>query len=194
MATALLVSEQRFKQWTQVDDNLRVEDITPFIIQAQDLYIQDTLGTSFYTRIKEGIVASDLNNDEKALLNDYIGPTLMQYALYLMLPSIKYKVVDKGIVSGTAEEAATTSLEELKFLRETTMDTAQFYNKRLTEFLCENPGLFPTYDAPGVKGMLPNKQNPYSSGLVIPRMRGTGTKTYCNCNDGCENCGYTNIN
>ena len=46
--TALLVSEQRMKQWTSLDENVRVEDITPFIINAQDIYIQDALGTKFY--------------------------------------------------------------------------------------------------------------------------------------------------
>jgi hypothetical protein len=192
--TALLVSEQRFKQWTQVDANLRVEDITPFIIQAQDLYIQDTLGTLFFTHIKDQIIASTLTNDEKTLLNDYIGPCLMQYALYLMMPSIKYKIVDKGLVSGTSEETASTSLEELKYLRENTLDTAQFYNKRLTEYLCDNPGMFNLYENPGTKGMYPNKQNPYSAGLVIPQRRGNGMYKYCNCDDGCEDCRYTNLN
>ena len=76
--TALLVSEQRMKQWTQLDDNVRMDDITPFILQAQDIYMQDTLGTKFYTRLKEGVIADDLDADEKLLLNDYIGPTLMQ--------------------------------------------------------------------------------------------------------------------
>jgi len=194
--TALLVSEQRFKQWTQVDANLKAEDITPFIIQSQDIYIQDTLGTKFYNHLKNQIIAGTLSNDEKDLLNDYIGPCLMQYALYLMLPGIKYKIVDKGVVSGSSEETSTTSLEELKYLREGALDTAQFYNKRLTQFLVENPGLFASYESPGSKGMLPNRQNPYSAGLVIPRPYGSGLKTNlnCDCYDGCSNCGYTNIN
>ena len=37
--TALLVSEQRLKQWTNLDSNVRVEDITPWIISAQDVCI-----------------------------------------------------------------------------------------------------------------------------------------------------------
>ena len=32
--TALLVSEQRMKQWTQLDDNVRMDDITPFIFTS----------------------------------------------------------------------------------------------------------------------------------------------------------------
>ena len=167
--TALLVSEQRLKQWTNLDSNVRVEDITPFIIQAQDIYIQDSLGTKFYNRIKDGIINANLTADEQTLLNDYIGPTLMQYALYLMMPGLKYKLVDKGVVSGSSEESTQTSLEELKYLRQSALDTAEFYNERLREYLLDNPGMFADYDAPGVDGMYPNKQTPYFSGLVVPK-------------------------
>ena len=167
--TALLVSEQRFKQWTQLDDNVRMNEITPFILQAQDIYMQDTLGTKFYTRLKNGIIANDLTADEGELLKNYIGPTLMQYALYLMMPSLKYKFVNQGIVSGTSEGTTPTTLDELQYLRQTALDTAEFYNKRLIKYFMDNPNMFPDYQNPGVDGMMPNKQNPYFSGLVVPR-------------------------
>ncbi len=169
--TALLVSEQRLKQWTQLDDNVRMNEITPFIIQAQDIYLQDTLGTKFYTRLKDGVIANDLTADEQLLLNEYVGPTLMQYSLYLMLPSIKYKIANQGILNGTSEETSPTTLDELQYLRASTLDTAEFYNKRLIKFFMDNPGMFPDYTNPGIKGMFPNKDNPYFSGLVVPNNR-----------------------
>ena len=181
--TALFVSEQRLKQWTSLDNNVRVEEITPFIINAQDIYVQDTLGTKFYTRLKNGIVGDDLNDDETLFLNEYVAPMIMQYALYLMMPSLKYKMVDKGILNGTSEETSPTSLDELKYLRQATLDTAEFYNKRVIEYLCDNPGMFPQYDAPGTDGMYPNKQNPYFSGLVTPRKH----KSYYD--QKCDDCG-----
>ena len=189
MATALLVSEQRLKQWTNLDSNVRVEDITPFIIQAQDLYIQDTLGYKFYTRIKDGIIADDLNASETTFLQDYIGPCLMQFALYLMLPGLKYRLTDKGVLSGSSEETTQTSLDELKYVRQTTLDTAEFYQKRMREYLMDNPGVFPQYDNPGTDGMYPNKQNPYFSGLVIPKKKNANYyEEKCPDCDECGNC------
>lgn len=167
--TALLVSEQRFKQWTQLDDNVRMNEITPFILQAQDIYMQNTLGTKFYDRLKAGIIANNLTADEQTLLKDYIGPALMQYALYLMMPSIKYKFVNQGIVSGTSEGTTPTTLDELQYLRQATLDTAEFYNKRIIKYFFDNPNMFPDYQNPGTDGMMPDKRNPYFSGLVVPR-------------------------
>ena len=79
--TVLLVSEQRMKQWTSLDNNIRIDVLTPSILNAQNLYIQDTLGTKFFDRLKAGVLANDLTVTESDFLRDYVGPTLMQYAL-----------------------------------------------------------------------------------------------------------------
>ena len=97
-AQAILISEQRVKQLTSLDQNVRVEDITPFIIQSQDLYLYPRLGFKFFERLKQGVIDNNLNADEQKLLNEYVGPMLANYAVYHMLPGLKYKFVDKGIL------------------------------------------------------------------------------------------------
>ena len=191
MALAILISEQRVKQLTNLDDNIRVEEITPFIIQSMDLYLQDRIGTKFFTRLKEGVIADDLNADEKTLLNDYIAPMLAHYSVYLMLPGLKYKLVEKGILSGESEETGTTSLEELKYLRQTVLDTAEFYDERLREYLCDVPsGTFPEYSQPGTDGMQPNHKTAYFSGLVVPKYFKAYNDKYPN--DECSDCTQSN--
>tara|TARA_R110001592_G_scaffold52108_8_gene159730 strand:- start:2508 stop:2819 length:312 start_codon:yes stop_codon:yes gene_type:complete len=82
-------------------------------------------------------------------------------------------MVEAGIVNGTSEETQATTLDEMKYLRESALDTAQFYNQRMLEYLQDNPGMFVTYNNPGTDGMLPNKDTPYFSGLQteIPLLR-----------------------
>ena len=193
MDTVLLVSEQRMKQWSSLDNNIRIDVLTPSILHAQDIYIQDTLGTAFYTRLKAGVVANDLTTNESTFLKDYVGPTLIQYALYLLLPSLKYKMVEKGILNGTSEETQPTTLDEMKYLREGAMDTAQFYNARMLEYLRDNPGMFALYTNPGTDGMYPNKQTPYFSGLQtnIPSRNDLYIYADCGC-DGNPDCGDCN--
>ncbi len=187
MENVLLVSEQRMKQWTSLDNNIRIDVLTPSIIQAQDIYIQDTLGTLFYKRLKGGVIANDLTVDESAFLKDYVGPCLIQYALYLLLPNLKYKMVEAGIVNGTSEETQATTLEEMQYLRESALDTAQFYNQRMLEYLQDNPGMFATYNNPGTDGMQPNKDTPYFSGLQteIPLLR-NDLYIYADCGLDCD--------
>lgn len=177
--TALLVSEQRLKQYTSLDVNTRVEEITPWLIAAQDVYVQDLLGTTFFNELKDGVINNTLNSNERGLLNNYIQPMLCHYALYLMLPSIKYKIVEKGLLSGTSEETAPTTLEELQYVRQAELDLAQFYQERTREYLRNNPGMFPSYDAWNtLDGMAPNRRRPYFSGLVTNGIRPNYTNYY----------------
>jgi len=187
MENVLLVSEQRMKQWTSLDNNIRIDLLTPSIIQAQDIYIQDTLGTKFYKRLKAGVIANDLTTDESTFLKDYVGPCLIQYALYLLLPNLKYKMVEAGIVNGTSEETQATTLEEMQYLRESALDTGQFYNQRMLEYLIDNPGMFADYTNPGTDGMYPNKDTPYFSGLQteIP-LRRNDLYIYADCGLDCD--------
>jgi len=187
MDNVLLVSENRMKNWTSLDNNIRIDVLTPSILNAQNVYIQDTLGTPFYNRFKEGVVANDLTTDEAAFLKDYIGPTLIQYALYELLPSLKYKMVEKGILNGTSEETSPTTLQELQYLRESTLDTAQFYDQRMKDFLQDYPNMFPIYRTWNTKGMSPNRQTAYFSGLQteIPR-RNEKLWIYNECGTSCD--------
>ena len=169
METVLLVSEQRMKQWTSLDNNIRIDVLTPCILNAQEIYIPDTLGTNFFNRLKEGGLLNDLTVNEEMFLKDYVGPTLMQYALYLLLPNLKYKMVEKGILNGTSEETGQTTLQELQFLREAAMDTAQFYDQRMKEFLIQNPAMFIQWLQWDNNGMPRNPRTSYFSGLQSQR-------------------------
>ncbi len=163
--TILLVSEQRMKEWTSLDNNIRIDVLTPSILNAQSVYIQDTLGSPFYNRLLNGVRDNDLTTDEETFLRDLVGPALMQYALYLIMPNLKYKFVEKGIVSGSSEETQATTLEELQYLRQTAIELAQFYDQRIKEYLQDYPNMFPVYRTWNNIGMQPNKEPAYFSGL-----------------------------
>ncbi len=192
METILLVSEQRMKQWTNLDNNIRIDVLTPSILNAQEIYIQDSLGTKFFVRLKEGVRDNDLTVSEEAFLKDYVGPSLMQYALYLLLPNLKYKFVEKGILNGTSEETAQTSLDELQYLRASTLETAQFYDERMRDFLKQNPNEFQQWKTWDGNGMPRNARSAYFSGLQtdIPRKHGLWIYDECgtDCDPDCSTC------
>lgn len=188
--TAILLSEQRLKQYTSLDINVRVDLITPYLISAQDIYVQDLLGTTFYNRIKSGVILNDLNAQEQELLNDYLQPLIAHYALYFMLPYIKYKIVEKGLLNGTSEETESTNLEDLQYIRQCELDLAQFYQERAREYLRNSPGVFPQYDAWNSRdGMSPNRERPYFSGLVTSGIKRYKTYYGEKCKDDCTDCG-----
>ena len=185
MATALFVTEEKIKSFTGIDDNVDPVLLYPFILQAQDFYIQQTCGTKLYNKLKELVVAkvsggTPIPQDYKTLLDDYVSPTVLHYAYYQALPQIKYRTTGKGVVSGTSEVAQSISLEELQYLRNSVFDSAKFYNERLRDFLVAYQANYPEYQSYTNKdGMAPNRGTSYYTGLAIPNRK----YKYC---DDCE--------
>lgn len=185
MATALFVTEEKIKSFTLIDDNIDPSELYPFVLMAQDFWIQQTCGTKLYEAIKNYVVDRIINgtpipDNYKKLLDEYIQPTVLHFAVYQALPSIKYKATNKGLMSGTSEVGAQTTLEELQYLRNSIFDSAKFYNERLRDYLRAYQELYTEFQSYTNKdGMAPDRGTSYYTGLVIP-----GTKyKYC---DDCE--------
>jgi len=119
-------------------------------------------------------------------LRDYVGPALIQYALYLVLPNLKYKFVEKGILNGTSEETQSTTLQELQYLREQALETAMFYDQRMREFLIQHPQMFNQWLTWENNGMPRNPDIPYFSGIQTERGLTTNNLfVYANCSPFC---------
>ena len=178
MSTVLLVSEQRMKQWNTWNE--------PGTTWSTGYWGQQNITTVYL------IAPNTLTTNESTFLKDYIGPCLMQYALYMLMPALKYKMVEKGILNGVSEETQPTTLDEMKWLQQNTLNTAEFYNKRMLEFLQNNPNMFPLYKDPTVNdGMRPNRDTPFFAGLQtnVPINR-NDLYIYADCDcDGNPDCG-----
>ena len=181
MANVLFISEARLKSLTAIHDNVEPNDLMPFVLQAQDIYVQDVLGTKFYNSLKTNVSGASLTTEETTLINDYISPALANYSLYLAIPTLNYKFKNKSILNPSSEESLNTGFDEMKYLRENTLDTAQFYMARALDYLCDNSSAFPDYSQPGSDGMMPNKRSPYNSGIVMPYSDGCSCGDVCNC-------------
>lgn len=196
MATALFVTEEKLKAYTSLDENVEPALLYPFVLQAQDTWIQTTLGTNLYTKMKELVVDYVVNSTPiptvyKTLLDDYIAPTVVHYAYYAALPALKYRSTNKGLLSGTSEVAQGVTLDELQYFRNSIWDTAKFYNERLRDYLVFHMELYPEYKTYNSKdGMAAQVGTSYYTGLVIPNKQ-YGYFTY---DDNCMGCNNTPLN
>jgi hypothetical protein len=183
MATVIFISEQRLKSLTALHTNVEPQDLMPAVQQSQDIYVQELLGTTFYNGLRSRVLAGTTTAAEQTLLNDYIGPMLANFALYMAIPTLSYKIFNKSILQPTSEESQPATLEQIQWVRDQVFSTAQFYRERSREFLCNNDTDYPEYINPStLDGMLPDKQRSYYGGLVIPKYRGCGYYNEANSN------------
>jgi hypothetical protein len=167
---ALLVSEEKLKAFTSINQNVSPADLIPYILQSQDIVLQNYIGATYYMELKNQVVSNTVSTDNQFLLDNYIGNAMCNWGLFYALPFLKYKIFNKSVVSPTSENSEPITLEELKFLMEQVRSAGETYMKRMIEWMVLHPGNYQAYVAPRVlDGQLPERGNPYFGSLVTPK-------------------------
>lgn len=162
------ISTDYLRQNTPIEDNVDDDKITPFIIQAQDTYLQQVIGETGYNALKQGITGNTLTNDELYLMTNFIQPLITQYTFYLALPFIAFKATNKSLSKESSEYSQPAELEELKYLRNSVRDLSEFYQRRLVKYLLDYPSMFSWYANPNAKDNLYKTTQAYFSGVYTP--------------------------
>lgn len=145
MAEALLINREDLVRRTPLSGNLDMDKIIHYIQIAQDIYIQELLGTRLYEKIQSDILGSSLSGDYLDLVREHVRPILAQYTFLEYLPFSQYTISNKGVFKHSSENAELPSVAEVNKMQSVTRDTAQHYSKRLVDYLCANPYKFPEY-------------------------------------------------
>lgn len=160
MATALLISRTDLVKNTIIDGNVDTDKFIQFIRIAQEIHIQNYLGTSLLDAIQLMIIENRLNLVDNPnyynLVNDYIKDMLIHYAMVDYIPFASYQIQNKGVFKHTSENSETASKEELDYLIERHRNFAQFFTRRFLDYICNNSSLFPEYNANDQEDMFPD--------------------------------------
>ena len=156
-AKALLISREDFIRNTLVSGNIDFDKVIQYIEIAQDIFIQELIGTRLYDKIQADILGDTLSGDYEILVKKYIKPTLTQYSLLEFLPFSLYTIGNKGVFKHTSEASNAIDQEDYKRLLESTRDTAQHYAKRLVEHIKAYPTKYPEYFTNNRDEVRPNR-------------------------------------
>lgn len=157
----LFISEQYIKDTSYIDENVDIKLLRANILETQDLRVLPILGTALYEELKTQIDAGTLTAANTTLLDTYISPSLKYWVLHDGAYILQYKVMNKGIVTRSSENADTVQQNELLSLMAFFKDRAEWYSERVTKFLLENDTTYPLYQNPGdgIDTINPNRNN-----------------------------------
>lgn len=164
------ISTAYLKSNTTIQDNVEDDILNPYIHKVQDTHLQQVLGTSFYNRLKTGVEDNNLSTNELSLLRTYIQPMVAEWTFYEVLPHINYRITNKAVSQQSSEFSQASGLDEVKYLRQTVRDMAEFYTKRLQKYLCDYGQLYTEYVNPGDKeNIKKNIKKGFFNGVYIPK-------------------------
>jgi len=147
MATALFISRTDLVKNSILDGNVDTDKFIQFIKIAQQIDIQNYLGTDLYNKISADIVANNLSGNYLSLVNDYIQPMLIHYAMMQYLPFAAYQIKNGGISKHTSENAESVSKDEVDYLVNKERNFAEYYTRRFIDYISFHEEDFPEYNS-----------------------------------------------
>ena len=145
MATALFISRTDLVKNTIVDGNVDTDKFIQFIKIAQEIHITNYLGSKLYDKISVDIVAGNLAGDYLSLVNDYIQPMLIHFAMMEYLPFAAYQIKNGGVSKHSSENSENVSKGEIDYLVQKQRDFSEYYTRRFVDYICFNSSKFPEY-------------------------------------------------
>ena len=176
MTTTLIISEEKLREFTDINDNLDSKLLMNAVREAQDIYLQRLTGTSLYEYILAEIDANTLSGNYKTLTDDFIQPFLIYASYWEALDAIYTRPRNNGLLQPTGgenSEKADGTWYNRK--REAANNKMQYYGERLTNYLIQNEDQFPQLNDNGPFW----KQYPdYGSGYRSPIVFNRTTRSY----------------
>jgi hypothetical protein len=172
----LLITEQKLKDNTSINENVDSSELRFSISQAQQIFIQESLGTNLYEYILSLVSNGDINLagkiKYKELLNNFIQPTLISYAYYLALDNFFIKFVNVGLQSFSSEQSRPIGIKEFTYLKNNARDQAQFNDNLLRRHLVFNNQDYPEYTLTTNNGQLiPEFGGAFKTSITLPGSR-----------------------
>lgn len=152
----LLVTKDDIYKYTQLNGNVDVDKITPFIKVAQDIEVQELLGTNLYQRILTDVRENTLDGNYEILLSQYIQPMLIHYSMADFLQFHGYDISNAGIVRNSPENTQLPDKSEIDTIVNRQRKIAETYRHRLISYLTYYPQYFPEYTSNQADGEYPS--------------------------------------
>jgi hypothetical protein len=168
----LLISEQKLKNYTDIDQNVTSAVLLPFISVVQQTKLEYIIGGKYYKELLEGVINSNLNENDTNFLEYFAQPMLIHAAAAEAMPSILFRIKNNGIVAGAEN---TITLKEMEYLQQKYDDRSQFFEQRMIEQIIWNSNLYPSvFNYSTKNGMQPHLGKNYHSQVELGLGRYSG--------------------
>lgn len=183
MANAYFISETYLKDNSPLNNAVDMSEIYPFARTAEEIWIQEAIGTCLYDDLIDKVIASKaspptaISTDDKNLIKK-IRKALVWLTIYEALPFISTKIRNIGVVQQNGTNLENADSQTVKDLRKEIKGKADFYMEELQRFLCKNSSLYPEYycDNWDCTKLFPNTNVSRSLGLSIEKYESIDTK------------------
>ena len=166
MATGLFITRTDLAKHTILNGNVDTDKFIQFIKIAQEMHIQNYLGSALYDKIETDVIAGNLTNPYLDLVKDYVQPMLIHFAMVDYLPFAAYQLKNGGVLKHNSENSETVSKNEIDYLVNKEREFADYYTRRFIDFMCFNQEKYPEYNSNSNEDIDPSKDATFNGWVL----------------------------
>lgn len=167
MAEALLITRDDLVRFTALNGNIDTDTFIQWIKVAQDIHVQNYTGTELLNKIKADIIAGTLANPYLDLVETYLKPMLIHWAMVEYLPFAAYTLANKGIFKHSSENASNVEKNEVDFLIDKQRQLAVYYSERFINYMAFTGNTFPEYYSNNNSDIFPSTDSTTYTGWYL---------------------------
>jgi hypothetical protein len=149
-----------------MNGNVDTDKFIQFAKIAQDIHMQNYMGTKLLNKIKADIIAGTLAGNYLSLTVNYLKPMLIHWAMVEYMPFAAYTIANKGVYKHSSENSVNVEKNEVDFLIEKERSIAQNYTERFIDYMNFNNSLFPEYYTNVNNEISPDSMNNYTGWYI----------------------------
>lgn len=171
-----LITEDKIKTLSNLNDNVWGEYLTPAIFDAQEMGLQTILGSCLYHSLLSKVADKSITETEnvpyKTLLDDYVTIYLVYKVIADLVPIIGVKLTNLGTVVSNDEHVSNLQKADRDNLKQFYQMKADFYARRIQEYLLEGKDAYVELDECACRAIKANLNSAASTGLFLGGARG----------------------
>lgn len=176
----LLCTPQYLIENSVINSNVEQKILNKCIRTAEDKYLMPLIGSNMYQAVMSAVTNGTMTaGPKKTLVDDYLLPTIVEYALLEYIPFTATKFRNKGLQKqNSGENSAPADMNDLTYMMQAVRDSCQFYAQRTIKFLLANIQDYPEYwQYTQIDNISPARSD-YFSGVQFPKSNRGGCDTF----------------
>lgn len=180
----LLTSTSFVKSVSNIDNNVQEKFLIPSIKEAQNVHLQEVLGTKLFNKLIELVDTdkiNDLENVEYNKLLDEAQYFIAYQAISILCITASVKIGNIGLATTNDTNITQISLKDSFTIQEHYTNKADFYKERLQNYILMKKDCFPELKGNNKYEMNPELNSSASCSIFLGGARGKGRKNNHSC-------------
>ena len=169
MTTTLFISENKLKNFSDLNNALDADLLKNAVREAQDINIQRMLGYELYQSLISKVNAGQVTGVYSTLMG-FVQDALLYWSYYEALEAIYLRPRNNGLlVPQGGQEAASADVALYDKKRTSVENKAEWYSERLVNYLLDNSSSFPEFGTENGMDIFPDQQSQFKTPFVTRR-------------------------